>query len=127
MTAPTIEIFTGLSEELSNVRLRRNRATGVYSITLSFPRLNALQGTTSFTRRSFNHLRLSDEEGSLDVYPNSTKMVWGGEDGDELVRFDFIFELTDTAHWDRFLRFMNRYAEANQMQFNSASTPQKIE
>ena len=119
MTVPTIEIFTGITEELSNVSLRRNRATGAYSVLFSFLKLNAITGVSSFTRRSFNYLRLNDEEGTIDVYPNSTKMVWKGDDGDDLARFDLTFEITETADWDRFLRFMNRYAAANQMEFNA--------
>lgn len=117
MIAPSIEFFSGIPETLSHVSLRRNRSTGIHSVRFSFATLKGVQGATSFTQSSFNHLRLIDEEGTIEVYPNSTKLFWGGDDADELARFDLTFELADPAHWARFMRFMHRYAEANGLEF----------
>lgn len=120
MTAqtPSIEFFEGISEELSNVSLRRNRSTGVRRVLMSFEALNALERFNSFTKRSSNSMRLLDEEGTISVEPSSVQLVFGGSDGDDLKRVDCQFEIEREEHWERFMRFMHRYAEANEMAFS---------
>ncbi|MGL5795821.1 MAG: photosystem II reaction center protein Psb28, partial [Waterburya sp.] len=51
--------------------------------------------------------------------PHSLKMIFGGDEGDELKRVECIFEVGSDSHWERFSRFMDRYAEANGMEFGS--------
>jgi photosystem II Psb28-2 protein len=114
---PTIEFFQGVAEELSNVSLRRNKNTGVRSVLLTFESLNALNKFNSFTKGSAKHLRLSDSEGDITVEPSSVKIIYGGDDGDELKRVECRFEIEREDHWERFMRFMNRYAEANDMEY----------
>jgi photosystem II Psb28-2 protein len=43
------------------------------------------------------------------------KFIFGGDEGDEIQRVECGFELGEPEHWDRFTRFMNRYAESNDM------------
>jgi photosystem II Psb28-2 protein len=114
---PTIEFFQGLSEELSNVRLRRNKNTGVRSVLLIFESLNALSISNSFTKGASKNIRLSDSEGDMTVEPSSVKIIFGGDEGDELRRVECRFEIDREDHWERFMRFMNRYAEANDMEY----------
>ncbi|MFB2920427.1 MULTISPECIES: photosystem II reaction center protein Psb28 [Aerosakkonema] len=119
MTAqvPSIEFFEGISEELSNVSLRRNRSTGVRSVLMTFAHLKSLERFNSFTKKFSKALLLIDTEGRISVEPSSVKFIFGGPEGDELDRVECVFEIEREDHWERFMRFMNRYAEANGMAY----------
>ena len=98
---PSIEFFQGVPEELSGVSLR----------------LNALEKFNSFTKGSAQNLRLIDSEGDILVTPSSLKMIFGGDEGDELKQVRCTFEIEAESHWQRFTRFMERYAAANDMEY----------
>ena len=91
---PTVEFFAGLSEELSNVSLRRGKESGDRQVVLTFQKLKAIT-----------------------INPSSVKFLFGGDDGDELRGAQCGFEINDAEHWERFMRFMKRYAEANGMDY----------
>jgi len=116
-TAPTIQFFSGINETLSDVSLRRNRSTSVRSVLMTFEQLKAVEKLNSFTRSSANVIRLMDEEGEIMVTPDSVQLIYGGEEGHDLKRVECRFEIEQEDHWERFLRFMNRYAEANGMEY----------
>ncbi|MDJ0596847.1 MAG: photosystem II reaction center protein Psb28 [Pleurocapsa sp. MO_226.B13] len=116
---PSIEFFQGVAEELSGVSLRRNKRTGVRNVLMIFESLNALEKFNSFTKGSAQNLSLIDSEGEILVSPNSLKMIFGGDEGDELKRVECTFEIESDSHWERFTRFMDRYAEANGMEFGT--------
>lgn len=116
-TTPTIEFFAGLSEELSNVSLRREVRTGKRIVVMFFEKLQALEGLNSFTKPSLNSLRLTDEEGEINVTPSSTRFIFGGDEGDELKTVECKFEIEQDDSWERFMRFMYRYADANGMEY----------
>jgi photosystem II Psb28-2 protein len=122
MTSQTasIEFFEGVSEELSDVSLRRNRNTGVRSVIMLFKQLKAIERLNSFTKKSSNSMRLIDDEGVISIEPTSVKLFFGGPDGDDLERVECKFEIDNPDHWDRFMRFMNRYAEANGMVYGES-------
>jgi len=115
---PSIEFFVGLSEELSNVSLRRNKRTGVRNVLMTFEKLKAIEKFQSFTTKTYGDLRLIDSEGTISVKPNSTKFIFGGDEGDDLKGVECGFEIEQDDHWERFMRFMNRYAEANGMGYS---------
>ncbi|MGL4884190.1 MAG: photosystem II reaction center protein Psb28 [Waterburya sp.] len=116
---PSIEFFQGVAEELSGVSLRRNKRTGIRNVLMIFESLKALEKFNSFTKGSAQNLSLIDSEGEILVTPHSLKMIFGGDEGDELKRVECIFEIESDSHWERFSRFMDRYAEANGMEFGS--------
>ena len=116
---PSIEFFSGITEELSGVSLRRNKKTGIRNVLLIFDTLNALNKFNSFTKGSAETLSLIDSEGEILVTPNSLKMIFGGDEGDELKRVECTFEIASDSHWERFSRFMERYAAANEMEFGT--------
>jgi photosystem II reaction center protein Psb28 len=68
---PSIEFFEGISEELGDVSLRRNRSTGVRTVLLTFKSLKSIERFRSYTSRFVNALRLTDEEGRLSLHPSS--------------------------------------------------------
>ncbi|MEL6320330.1 MAG: photosystem II reaction center protein Psb28, partial [Cyanobacteria bacterium J06626_14] len=107
---PSIEFFEGIYEELSNVSLRRDRQTGDRIVLMSFNQLRAIERFQSYTNRFSKALKLTDDEGQIDVQPDSVQFVFGGPEGDDLKRVDCKFAITQNDHWERFMRFMNRYA-----------------
>ena len=115
---PSIEFFVGISEELSNVSLRRNKSTGVRNVLMTFDSLNALDKFNSFRKEFRGNLRLVDEEGEITVEPSTLKFIFGGDEGEDLQRVECGFELGQESHWERFMRFMERYAEANGMGYS---------
>ena len=114
---PSIEFFKGIAEDLSGVSLRRNKRTGIRNVLMTFESLNALEKFNSFTKGSARNLSLIDSEGEILVSPNSFKVIFGGDEGNELKRVECKFEIESNSHWERFTRFMERYAEANGMEF----------
>ena len=114
---PSIQFFEGISEELSNVSLRRSRSSGVRSVLMTFDSLKALEKFNSFTKGAANSMRLTDEEGAISVTPSSVQFLFSGPEGDELKRVECKFEIEREDHWERFMRFMNRYAEVNGMAY----------
>ncbi|MGK7943973.1 MAG: photosystem II reaction center protein Psb28 [Microcystaceae cyanobacterium] len=115
---PTIEFFVDVPESLDNVSLRRSKTTGKRNVLFIFKELNALERFQSFTKQTYGDLRLTDEEGVISVEPSSMKFIFCGDEGDDLARVECGFEIEQDDHWERFMRFMNRYAEANGMGYS---------
>lgn len=115
---PSIQFFEGISEELSNVSLRRNRNSGVRSVLMTFDSLKAIERFNSFTKRPNNSMLLTDEEGAISVEPSSIQFRFGGPEGDELQRVECKFEIEREDHWERFMRFMHRYADVNELAYS---------
>ena len=124
MTSPiaSIQFFEGIPEELSNVSLRRNRRSGVRTVLLTFQELKSLEKFNSFRKRFSNSMRLTDEEGEITVEPTSVKFFFGGPEGDDFQRLECAIELERQDHWERFMRFMNRYAEVNGMVYGESES-----
>jgi photosystem II Psb28-2 protein len=121
MTSPSIEFFAGIPEELSDVRLRRDRSTGENSVKMTFVNIKAVQGVNSFAKASFNDIRLVDGEGTISIEPKSSKLFWKDKgDDEELAKIEIVFDVGSDEYWDRFMRFMQRYAETNGMEFAAA-------
>jgi photosystem II Psb28-2 protein len=112
---PSIEFFVGVPEELENVSLRRQKDTGTRVVLMTFKTLKAIEKFQSFTKQTYGDLRLIDSEGQISIEPSSVKFIFGGDDGDDLLRVECGLEIYSEEHWERFMRFMNRYAEANGM------------
>lgn len=120
-TMPTIQFFDGIAEELSDVSLRRNRTSGQRIVMMTFRSLKSLEQFNSFRNRFAKGLKLIDAEGELTIEPSSIKFYFGGPFGDDLDRMECKFEIDREDHWERFLRFMHRYAEANGMEYGENS------
>ncbi|MBD1910752.1 MULTISPECIES: photosystem II reaction center protein Psb28 [unclassified Leptolyngbya] len=116
-STPSIEFFDGLPETLSDVSLRRDRNTGTHILVLSFEQLQALERFNSFTRQFNQSVRLTDEEGNISLTPSSLQVVYGGSEGDDLQRVECRIEIDQEEHWERLMRFLYRYAEANGLEY----------
>lgn len=117
---PSIEFFEGISEELSDVRLRRGKSSGLRNVLMVFETLQALERLNSFTQKFNRGLRLIDSEGEISVEPESVKFIYGGDEGEELQRVECKFSIAREDHWERFMRFMQRYAAANGMAYGDS-------
>lgn len=114
---PSIQFFAGIPEALDDVSLRRNRSTGDRSVLMIFRQLKAIERFNSFRNEFSKTMKLIDSEGEISVEPSSVKFIFGGPEGDEFERLECRFEIDRDDHWERFIRFMNRYAEANGMEY----------
>jgi photosystem II Psb28-2 protein len=114
---PSIQFFEGISEDLSDISLRRNRSTGGRAVMLIFKTLKSLERFRSYTKRFNKALLLSDEEGDITIEPSSVKFIFGGPEGDELQQVECKLEIDRDEHWERLMRFFHRYAEANGMSY----------
>lgn len=86
----------------------------------SFNRLQAIDRFNSYTKRFANALKLTDSEGAISIEPSSVQFIFGGDEGDELKRVECKLEIDREDHWERLMRFMQRYAEANGMEYGEA-------
>ncbi|MCG8364139.1 MAG: photosystem II reaction center protein Psb28 [Pseudanabaenales cyanobacterium] len=114
---PTIHFYEGISEELSNVSLRRDRATGGRKVVFMFQKLESIERFNTFKNRFAGTFRLTDSEGEISVEPSGIRFIFDGPEGDDLERVECTLEIDRNDHWERFMRFMHRYAEANGMAY----------
>jgi photosystem II Psb28-2 protein len=114
---PTVEFYDGIPEEITNVSLRQNRSTGDRTVLLIFERLQAIEEMQSFRSRFSKALKLTDSEGVITIEPSGIKFIFGGDDGDDLIRVECTLAIDREDYWERFMRFMHRYAEANGMAY----------
>lgn len=121
MSAPSIEFFDGIYEDLGSVSLRRDRRTGARIVVMMFETLRCIEQFRALTSRFSGSLKLTDEEGQISVEPSDVRFVFGGPEGDDLERMECSVQVDRDDHWDRFMRFMNRYAEVNG--FSYGDTP----
>lgn len=119
MTAqmPTVQFYEGILETISNVSLRRDRTTGVRRLVLFFERLEAIEQFKSFRKQFSKALKLTDEEGEIAIEPLGIRFIFGGPEGDDLKQVECTLEVDRDDHWERLMRFMHRYAEANGMAY----------
>lgn len=114
---PSIQFFDGIPEELDRVSLRRNKTSGARIVVMVFRTVKSIAQFNSFRYRFSQSMRLIDAEGEIQVEPSSVKFYFSGPEGDELERMECRFELEQEVHWERFARFMERYATANSMEY----------
>ncbi|NJN04823.1 MAG: photosystem II reaction center protein Psb28 [Leptolyngbyaceae cyanobacterium RM1_1_2] len=118
--APTIQFYEGISEQLSNVSLRRDPSTGGRRAILIFEQLRSIEQFNSFRNRFSGSLQLIDQEGTISIEPAGVKFIFSGPEGDDLARVECRLEIERDDYWERFMRFMRRYADANGMAYGDA-------
>jgi photosystem II protein len=108
-----IEFSRGVIEEvIPDVRLTRAKdgTNGTATFYFQNPSALANDNTTEITG-----MYLIDEEGELSTREVKAKFVNGQPEAIEA-----IYVMKSTQEWDRFMRFMNRYAEENGLGFNKS-------
>lgn len=121
MTAPVpcVQVFRDVSEKMSSVSLRQDLSTGTHVAVMRFQNLASLAHFRCLRRYSSNTLHLIDTEGEIRIEP-AIKMLYGGPEGEDLKSVECKIEIAQNHHWERFMRFIYRYAEANVMAFEEA-------
>ena len=122
MTAqtPCVQIFKDVPEEVSSVSLRRDPSTGDHVAVMRFEALESLDHFRSFRKSSANALHLIDSEGEILAAPSGIKMFYGGPEGEDLKGVECKLVIDQADHWDRFMRFMHRYAEAKGLAYGES-------
>jgi len=113
MTAK-IQLTRGIDEEASDVKMTRAKdgSNGTATFIFKEPKCTneENQALTDITG-----MFMTDDEGELVTRNVNAKFINGKPAGIEA-----IYIINSPQEWERFMRFMNRYAEANGMDFNKA-------
>ncbi|MDB9375259.1 photosystem II reaction center protein Psb28 [Nodularia sphaerocarpa] len=108
-----IQFSKGKDEEVTpEVRLTRSRTgdSGTATFIFTNPQILAEGSSDEVTG-----MYLIDEEGEIVTREVKGKFVNGKAEGLEAV-----YVMKSAEEWDRFMRFMERYAEENDLGFNKA-------
>jgi photosystem II 13kDa protein len=109
-----IQLTRGIDEEASDVKMTRAKdgSNGTATFIFKEPKCTneENQALTDITG-----MFMIDDEGELVTRNVNAKFINGKPAGIEA-----IYIINSPQEWERFLRFMNRYAEANGMDFNKA-------
>ncbi|MBT9315932.1 photosystem II reaction center protein Psb28 [Leptothoe spongobia] len=119
---PSVQIFKDIPEEISGVSLRRDPSTGIHIAVIRFEALASIEHFLSFRKSSRNALHLIDTEGEILIMPSGVKMFYGDIEGEDLKGVECKIEIDQDDHWERFIRFMHRYAEANGLDYNETES-----
>ncbi|EKU96374.1 photosystem II reaction center protein Psb28 [Leptolyngbya sp. PCC 7375] len=119
---PSVQIFKNIPEEISGVSLRRDPSTGTHVAVIRFEALASIEHFLSFRKSSRNALHLIDTEGEILIMPSGVKMFYGDLEGEDLKGVECKLEIDRDDHWERFMRFMHRYAEANGLAYGESES-----
>lgn len=111
----SIQFIRGLDEKVvPDVKLTRARDGSSGVATFMFNNPNCFDASTA-SRGEITGMFLADEEGEISTTDVNAKFANGKP---QTIEAKYI--MRSPAEWDRFMRFMDRYAEANGLGFNSA-------
>jgi photosystem II protein len=113
--AVKIQLARGTDEQVDDVRVTRNKDGSISVATFSFFEPNCMVQGEAQGFQEITGLFLIDDEGEITCRNVSAKYANGS-----LVRVEAVHKMEGAAEWERFLRFMERYAESNGMDFNRA-------
>jgi len=113
MTAK-IQLAIGIDEEASDVKITRSKDGDTSVAVFFFESPNCMTGPNAATNEILG-MYMIDEEGEIITRNVNAKFINGKSAGIEAIH-----KINGQYEWERFLRFMNRYAEANGMSLNKA-------
>ncbi|HIK56944.1 MAG TPA: photosystem II reaction center protein Psb28 [Synechococcales cyanobacterium M55_K2018_004] len=109
-----IQFSRGIREEvIPDVRLTRSRDGSNGTATFYFQNPRALAQDTT---EDITGMYLIDEEGELVTREVKAKFVNGQPEA-----LEALYIMRSPEEWDRFMRFMERYAEENDLGFTKSS------
>jgi photosystem II 13kDa protein len=108
-----IQFSRGIAEEvIPDVRLTRSKDGTNGTATFYFEKPQALVGGQV---DEITGMYLVDSEGELSTREVNAKFVNGQPEA-----LEALYVMKSVAEWDRFIRFMERYAEENELGFNKS-------
>ncbi|MBD2461760.1 photosystem II reaction center protein Psb28 [Oscillatoria sp. FACHB-1407] len=108
-----IQFSRGVTEEvIPDVRLRRSKDGTNGTAVFYFQNPKALSNDST---QEITGMYLVDEEGELVTREVKAKFINGQPEALEAV-----YVMKSVADWDRFIRFMDRYAEQHDLGFNKS-------
>lgn len=108
-----IQFSRGITEDVvPDVRLTRSRDGSNGTATFYFQNPKAL---SSDSPQEITGMYLIDEEGELSTREVKAKFVNGQPEA-----LEAFYVMKSADEWDRFMRFMERYAEQNDLGFNKS-------
>lgn len=108
-----IQFSKGITEEvIPDVRLTRSRDGSNGTATFIFEKPKALQAENT---DSITGMYMIDEEGELVTREVNAKFING-----EPAALEARYVMKSEQDWDRFMRFMDRYAESNDLGFTKS-------
>ncbi|NJR18458.1 MAG: photosystem II reaction center protein Psb28 [Calothrix sp. CSU_2_0] len=108
-----IQFSKGITEEITpDVRLTRSRSGQSGTATFIFQNPKALDSTST---EEITGMYLIDEEGEIVTREVKGRFVNGKADA-----LEALLIMKSEEEWDRFMRFMERYAEENGLEFGKA-------
>lgn len=111
-----IQFIKGFDEKvLPDVRLTRSKDGSTGTATFKFKNPNILDKSTS-KEGEITGMYLIDEEGILETRDVNVRFVNGKPEA-----IESIYIMKSPEDWDRFMRFMERYSEANGLVFTKAN------
>ena len=108
-----IEFSRGVTEDtIPGVKLTRSRTGQTSTATFYFESPQAIQ--EDYTEE-ITGMYMVDEEGELVTREVKGKFING-----KAHALEAIYTMKSPEEWDRFMRFMNRYAQANGLEFSKS-------
>ncbi|NJL65394.1 MAG: photosystem II reaction center protein Psb28 [Methylacidiphilales bacterium] len=108
-----IQFSKGITEEITpDVRLTRSRSGQSGTATFIFQNPKALDSSST---EEITGMYLIDEEGEIVTREVKGRFVNGKADA-----LEALLIMKSEEEWDRFMRFMERYAEENGLEFGKA-------
>nr|YP_009395883.1 photosystem II protein W [Herposiphonia versicolor]ARW64863.1 photosystem II protein W [Herposiphonia versicolor] len=111
----TIQFIRGIDESvIPNIKLTRSRDGSTGTATFRFSRPDIIKPEMQ-EKGEIKGMYLKDEEGELITKDVNAKFINGKPQGIEC-----IYIIKNPSEWDRFMRFMERYANNNNLSFTKA-------
>ncbi|MEG4345827.1 photosystem II reaction center protein Psb28 [Microcoleus sp. A003_D6] len=108
-----IQFSRGIDEEaVPEVRLTRSKSGDQGTATFIFENPKALSSTST---EEITGMYMIDSEGEILTREVKAKFINGQPAG-----LEALYLMRSPAEWDRFMRFMERYSEANGLGFSKA-------
>jgi photosystem II 13kDa protein len=109
-----IQFSRGVDEEvIPDVRLTRSKDGTNGTATFYFEKPKALSNSST---EDVTGMYMIDEEGELTTREVKAKFINGKPEA-----LEAIYIMKSVAEWERFMRFMERYAEKNELGFSKSS------
>jgi photosystem II 13kDa protein len=108
-----IQFAKGIAEDvIPDVRLTRSKDGSNGTATFIFEKPKALDATST---DSITGMYMIDEEGELVTREVKAKFING-----QPAALEALYVMKSVEAWDRFMRFMDRYAESNDLGFTKS-------